>query len=88
MTRPVYLRARWAFRELFDTETEAARAYDDAVWRLKPREATSYVNFKGASDSPHHQDSTAGISDDPFYDGSSPSGHAFLKSEVCLSCSY
>jgi hypothetical protein len=25
---------------------EAARAYDTAVWRLKPKEARSYVNFK------------------------------------------
>lgn len=33
-------------RELFDTETEAARAYDTALWRLKPREARNYANFK------------------------------------------
>lgn len=33
-------------REMFDTEMEAARAYDTAVWRLKPREARNYVNFK------------------------------------------
>jgi hypothetical protein len=33
-------------RELFDTEQEAARAYDTAVWRLKPREARNYANFK------------------------------------------
>jgi hypothetical protein len=33
-------------RELFDTELEAARAYDTAVWRLKPREARNYANFK------------------------------------------
>ena len=25
---------------------EAARAYDRALWRLKPKEAHSYVNFK------------------------------------------
>lgn len=37
---------KWAYRELFDSETEAAAAYDAAVWRLKPREAKSYVNFK------------------------------------------
>lgn len=37
---------KWAYRELFDSEEEAARAYDDAVWRLKPKEAKSYVNFK------------------------------------------
>jgi hypothetical protein len=33
-------------RELFDTELDAARAYDTAVWRLKPREAGVYANFK------------------------------------------
>lgn len=33
-------------RELFDTENEAARAYDTALWRLKPREARNYANFK------------------------------------------
>lgn len=33
-------------RELFDSEMEAARAYDTAVWRLKPREARNYANFK------------------------------------------
>ena len=37
---------KWAYRELFDSETEAAVAYDTAVWRLKPRDAKSYVNFK------------------------------------------
>ena len=37
---------KWAYRELFDREEEAARAYDGAVWRLKPKEAKSYVNFK------------------------------------------
>ena len=37
---------KWAYRELFDSETDAAAAYDAAVWRLKPREAKSYVNFK------------------------------------------
>ena len=25
---------------------QAARAYDYALWRLKPKEAHSYVNFK------------------------------------------
>lgn len=43
----VMVERRWAYRELFDTEAEAARAYDAAVWRLKPTEARSYVNFKG-----------------------------------------
>lgn len=33
-------------REQFDTEVEAARAYDAALWRLKPREARNYANFK------------------------------------------
>lgn len=28
------------------SEEEAARAYDRALWRLKPKEAHSYVNFK------------------------------------------
>lgn len=32
--------------ELFDNELDAARAYDKAVWRLKPAEAKAYVNFK------------------------------------------
>lgn len=34
------------FREMFDTENEAARAYDTALWRLKPREARNYANLK------------------------------------------
>ena len=42
----VMVNRRWAYRELFDSEEEAARAYDRALWRLKPREARSYVNFK------------------------------------------
>jgi hypothetical protein len=42
----VMVNRKWAYRELFDSEEEAARAYDDAVWRLKPKEAKSYVNFK------------------------------------------
>lgn len=42
----VMVNRRWAYRELFDSEEEAARAYDAALWRLKPREARSYVNFK------------------------------------------
>jgi hypothetical protein len=31
---------------MFDTEMEAARAYDAALWRLKPREARNYANLK------------------------------------------
>ncbi|CAD7696688.1 unnamed protein product [Ostreobium quekettii] len=42
----VMVNRKWAYRELFDTELEAAQAYDAAVWNLKPREARSYVNFK------------------------------------------
>ncbi|KFM28745.1 AP2-like ethylene-responsive transcription factor TOE3 [Auxenochlorella protothecoides] len=42
----VMVNRRWAYRELFDSEEEAARAYDSALWRLKPKEARSYVNFK------------------------------------------
>ncbi|KAK9816835.1 hypothetical protein WJX72_005692 [[Myrmecia] bisecta] len=42
----VMVNRKWAYRELFDSEEEAARAYDQAVWRLKPKEAKSYVNFK------------------------------------------
>lgn len=42
----VMVNRKWAYRELFDSEREAARAYDAAVWRLKPGEAKSYVNFK------------------------------------------
>lgn len=45
---------KWAYRELFDSETEAAHAYDAAVWRLKPREAKSYVNFKERALAPAH----------------------------------
>ena len=37
---------KWAYRELFDSESEAAHAYDRAVWELKPKEAKSYINFK------------------------------------------
>ena len=37
---------KWAYRALFDSEAEAARAYDAALWRLKPKEAVSFVNFK------------------------------------------
>jgi hypothetical protein len=36
--------------ELFDNELDAARAYDKAVWRLKPGEAKAYVNFKVGCD--------------------------------------
>lgn len=42
----VMVNRKWAYRELFDSEEAAARAYDRALWRLKPREAQSYVNFK------------------------------------------
>mmetsp|Transcript_39760 Transcript_39760/g.71370 ORF Transcript_39760/g.71370 Transcript_39760/m.71370 type:complete len:956 (-) Transcript_39760:110-2977(-) len=42
----VMLNRKWAYRELFDNELDAARAYDKAVWRLKPGEAKAYVNFK------------------------------------------
>eukprot|EP00803_Ostreobium_quekettii_P008485 evm.model.scf_346.5 EVM.evm.TU.scf_346.5 scf_346:61221-74038(-) len=42
----VMVNRKWAYRELFDTEMEAAQAYDAAVWKLKPREAKSYINFK------------------------------------------
>eukprot|EP00775_Hariotina_reticulata_P004771 gene4771-5021_t len=42
----VMLNRKWAYREMFDTEVDAARAYDTAVWRLKPREAAVYANFK------------------------------------------
>ena len=42
----VMVNRRWAYRELFDSEEAAARAYDRALWRLKPCEAQSYVNFK------------------------------------------
>ncbi|KAK9800343.1 hypothetical protein WJX73_006496 [Symbiochloris irregularis] len=37
---------RWAFRDLYDSETEAAQAYDDALWKLKPEFASSYANFR------------------------------------------
>lgn len=42
----VMVNRRWAYRELFDSEEAAAVAYDKALWRLKPSEAASYVNFK------------------------------------------
>lgn len=37
---------KWAYRELFDRELDAAHAYDAAVMRLKPREAAAFVNFE------------------------------------------
>lgn len=46
MAMQVMVNRKWAFRALFDSEDEAAHAYDAAVWRLKPQEATSFVNFK------------------------------------------
>lgn len=51
----VMVNRRWAYRELFDSEEAAARAYDMALWRLKPAEAASYVNFK---------DDLCGVGDD------------------------
>ena len=48
LVRQVMVNRKWAYRELFDSEDEAARAYDAAVWRLKPKDACSYINFKDA----------------------------------------
>lgn len=31
------LNRKWAYRECFETENDAARGYDMALWRLKPR---------------------------------------------------
>lgn len=42
----VMVNRKWAYRALFDSEDEAAHAYDAAVWRLKPKEASSFINFK------------------------------------------
>lgn len=42
----VALNRRWSYRELFDSEEDAARAYDAAMWRMRPRDARGYVNFK------------------------------------------
>ena len=42
----VMLNRKWAYRELFNSEEDAARAYDTAVRRLKPNEARAYLNFK------------------------------------------
>lgn len=65
----VMVNRRWAYRELFDSEEAAARAYDRALWRLKPCEAQSYVNFKdempgtmavGNFDGTHHDTSPDG----------------------------
>lgn len=36
---------KWAWRAVFESEEEAARAYDAAVWRLKPGDAKSFINF-------------------------------------------
>ncbi|KAK9829864.1 hypothetical protein WJX72_008334 [[Myrmecia] bisecta] len=42
----VMVNRKWAYRELFDSEEQAALAYDQAVRRLKPEKAESRVNFK------------------------------------------
>ena len=42
----IALSRRWAYREAFDAEDDAARAHDAAMWRLRPRDARAYVNFK------------------------------------------
>lgn len=43
----VMVQRKWAYRELFSTEEEAARGYDAAVWSLKPPDvALAFVNFK------------------------------------------
>mmetsp|Transcript_5700 Transcript_5700/g.16280 ORF Transcript_5700/g.16280 Transcript_5700/m.16280 type:complete len:1043 (+) Transcript_5700:218-3346(+) len=46
----VMVQRKWAYRELFSTEEAAARAYDAAVWALKPPEvAQAFVNFKDSA---------------------------------------
>ncbi|KAK9830953.1 hypothetical protein WJX81_001976 [Elliptochloris bilobata] len=65
----VMVNRKWAYRELFDSEREAARAYDAAVWRLKPGEAKSYVNFK---DRTAGDDSVEPLSDAEAEDADEP----------------
>jgi hypothetical protein len=75
----VMVNRRWAYRELFDSEEAAARAYDMALWRLKPSEAASYVNFK---DEPHGE--VAGASAAPAARSMDSVEYAgeFLKTET------
>lgn len=46
----VMVNRRWAYRELFNTEIEAAKAYDAALKRLKPNEAAAYLNYRAGDD--------------------------------------
>jgi len=54
----VIINRTWAYREMFDTEYDAARAHDVALWRLKPTQAASYVNFPDTCP-PHVADALA-----------------------------